>query len=82
MLKNGFKKNFLFFFFLNKFVINYIVIPFNREEKVINTSLSIEKQLEYFLEKDNIISTISFGEEQKGLELYLSFSYLKITIHF
>ena len=72
MIKNGFKKNFLFFFFLNKFVINYIVIPFNREEKVINTSLSIEKQLEYFLEKDNIISTISFGEEQKGLELYLS----------
>ena len=72
MLKNGFKKNILFFFFLNKFVINYIVIPFNREEKKINTSLSIEKQLEYFLEKDNIISTISFGEDQKGLELYLS----------
>ena len=72
MLKNEFKKIFLLFLFLYKFVINYVVLPFNREQKVINTSLEIEKQLEFYLEKDKIISTLSFGEEKKGLELYLS----------
>ena len=72
MLKNEFKKVLLFFLFLNIFVNSYVVLPFKREQKVINSSITIEKQLEYYLEKDKIISTISFGEEPKGLELYLS----------
>ena len=68
MLKNEFKKVLLFFLFLNIFVNSYVVLPFKREQKVINSSITIEKQLEYYLEKDKIISTISFGEEPKGLE--------------
>ena len=72
MLKKEFKKIFLLFWFLYKFALNYVVLPFNREQKVINTSLDIEKQLEFYFEKDKIISTLSFGEEKKGLELYLS----------
>ena len=65
-------KIFLFFYFLNEFINSYIVIPFDKVKKNINTSLEIGKQLEFFLEKEKIISTISFGEEPTGLELYLS----------
>ena len=72
MLKNEFKKVLLFFLFLNIFVNSYVVLPFKREQKVINSSITIEKQLEYYLEKDKIISTISFGDVPKGIELYLS----------
>ena len=63
---------FYFIAFLNKIVNNYVVLPFNIAQKSINTSLDIKIQMEYYLERNNIISTISFGENKKGLELYLS----------
>lgn len=69
------KENFiiiLFFCFFKEIVISYVVLPFSIKKKLINSTLPIEEQLEYFLEKDNIISTISFGEESKQLELYLT----------
>ena len=62
----------IFIYFINEFINSYIVLPFDILKKTINTSLEIEKQLEYFLEKEKVISTISFGEEPTGLELYLS----------
>ena len=62
----------VFIYILNEFINSYIVLPFDIVKKSINTSLEIGKQLEYFLEKEKVISTISFGEEQTGLELYLS----------
>ena len=63
---------FYFIVFLNKIVINYVVLPFNIAQKSINTSLDIKNQMELYLERNDIISTISFGEDKKGLELYLS----------
>ena len=62
----------LFIYFIKEFINCYIVLPFDIIKKTINTSLEIEKQLEYFLEKEKEVSTISFGEEPKSLELYLS----------
>ena len=62
----------LFIYFINEFTNSYIVLPFDNIKKSINTSLEIGKQLEIFLEKEKVISTISFGEEPTGLELYLS----------
>ena len=62
----------LFSSFINIFISSYIVLPFNIEKKTIDTSLNLEKQLEYYIEKNKIISTLSLGEEPKGLELYLS----------
>jgi hypothetical protein len=62
----------LFIYFINEFINSYIVLPFDIIKKSINTSLEIGKQLEILLEKEKVISTISFGEEPKGLELYLS----------
>ena len=62
----------LFIYFINEFINSYIVLPFDILKKTINTSLEIGKQLEIFLEKEKVISTISFGEEPTGLELYLS----------
>ena len=60
------------FLFFNKFVSNYVVLPFISEQKIINTSLEFEKQLENYFEKDKILTTLSFGEYSKGLLLYLS----------
>ena len=70
------KENFiiiLFFCFLKEIVISYVVLPSSIKKKLINSSLPIEEQLKYFLEKDNIISTISFGKKSKQLELYFNF---------
>ena len=71
---------FLFFCFYKKIVISYVVLPFNIKKKIINSSLPIEEQLESYLEKDNIISTISFGEKPKQLELYLTLNEYAISL--
>ena len=71
---------FLFFCFYKKIVISYVVLPFNIKKKFINSSLPIEEQLESYLEKDNIISTISFGEKPKQLELYLTLNEYAISL--
>ena len=62
----------LFFCFLNKFVANYVVIPFNIKPKIINKTLDIKEQLQIYLERESYVSTISFGNESQGLELNLS----------
>ena len=77
MFKNEYKNLklpiiFIFFCFLNKLVFNYVVLPFNSEQKIINSSLEFQEQLEKYFERDKIISIISFGEDKKSLELYLS----------
>jgi len=77
------KENFiiiLFFCFFKEIVISYVVLPFSIKKKLINSTLPIEEQLEYFLEKDNIISTISFGEESKQLELYLTLKEYALSL--
>ena len=77
------KENFiiiLFFCFFKEIVISYVVLPFSIKKKLINSTLPIEEQLEYFLEKDNIISTISFGEESKQLELYITLKEYALSL--
>ena len=69
---------FVFVLFINKFISCYIVLSFKIEKQSIDQSLTIEKQLEYYIDKDKIISTISFGEESKDLPLYLSLNILFI----
>jgi len=80
MFKKGNRIIFLFFCFFKELVISYVVLPFNIKKKFINSSISIEKQLEYYLEKDNIISIISFGEESKSLELYLTLNEYSFSL--
>jgi hypothetical protein len=71
---------FLFFCFFKKLVISYVVLPFNIKKKSINLTLPIEEQIEYYLEKNSIITTISFGEKPKQLELYLTLNEYALSL--
>ena len=80
MFKKENRKIILFLYFFKEIIISYVVLPFNIKKNPINSSLPIERQLEYYLEKDNIISIISFGEEQKPLELYLTLKNYALSL--